>query len=65
MFLSSFTSRVSAVSERRVKYESGQRAPVFPSLKLRDNDFVAIHLYHCGHRPHQEKESRGGPGTDP
>lgn len=52
------------VCERTVKYESGQRTFVFPPLKLRDNDFVAIHLHHCGHRPYKEKESGGGPGTD-
>lgn len=63
--LSSFTWQASGgVSRRRVKYESDQRTPVFPPLKLCDNDFVALHLHHCGHRPHKEKESDGGPGTD-
>lgn len=63
LVLSSFICQAFVASERR-EYESGQRTSAFPPLKLCDNDFVAIHLHHCGHRPHKEKESRGGPGTD-
>lgn len=47
-----------------MKYESGQSTSVSSPLKLCDNDFLAFHLHHCGHRPHKEKEGGGGPGTD-
>lgn len=52
------------MSERRLKYESGQSTCVFPPLKLCDSDFLAIHLHHSGHQTHKEKESGGRPGTD-
>lgn len=62
--LPSFTWQALAVNERTVKYESGQCTFVFPPVRLCDNDSVVIHLHHCGHRPHKEKEGRGGPWTN-